>query len=262
MGQLILCKSPRAETPFHINSARADVYSLEELMYFLQKARYVARDDFMRPEFADWIERDLRLPELSGMLREKMSGSCSLRDFFLPVEAANGYLTTNELQLLNIRFQKYDHMSGLEAKKYYADEFMRQEKYARAVLEYRRLLSDPAVIGEQGHVAGDIWSNLGCAYARLHDFAEAAECFARGYMLNRRIETLQQAVDAACLSGDPGQIDKLSARFAANAQQIASERAHIEQLLAQTLKAQESLRVSEQMLAKWMESYREQCKDA
>ena len=261
MGQLILCKSPRAKTPFYIESGKVNIYSLEELMYFVQSARFVARDDFMKPEFVEWVDHGIGMKELAGMLREKLSANSGLKDFFLPIEAANGYLTTSELQILNVQLQKYDHMSGLEAKKYYADQFMYQEKYVQAILAYRLLLNDSAVISQQGHVAGDIWSNLGCAYAKMQDFAEAVDCFARGYMLNHRIETLQEAVDAACLSGEQKLMDGLAARFTSNAAKISAERTHMEQLLQQTLDGAGKNGAQEGQLAQWLVAYTDQSED-
>lgn len=226
-------------------------------MYYAQSASFVGRDDFVKAEFVDWVERELHMGELAALLRTKLDGK--LTDFFLPLEAANGYLTTSELQALNARLQKYDHMTGLEAKKLYADSFMKQEKYVQAVYAYRRLLSDPVVIEKQGHMTGDIWSNLGCAYARLQDFGEAVDCFARGYMLNHRIETLQEAVAAACLSGSETLLETLVTRFAANAGQIAQERVRMEQLLSQTVAAAENTRWQGGQLLAWIESYRSQC---
>ena len=75
MGQLILCKSPRAKTPFYIESGKVNIYSLEELMYFVQSARFVARDDFMKPEFVEWVDHGIGMKELAGMLQEKLSAA-------------------------------------------------------------------------------------------------------------------------------------------------------------------------------------------
>ena len=261
MGQLILCKSPRAENPFYIESGKVNIYSLEEMMYYLQSARFVARDDFMKAEFVEWVDHELKMSELASMLREKLSNNSGLKDFFLPIEAANGYLTTSELQILNVQLQKYDHMSGLEAKKFYADQFMCRRKYVQAIAAYRQLLNDSTVISEQGHVAGDIWSNLGCAYAKMQDFEEAVECFARGYMLNHRIETLQEAVDAACLSGEQRLLEGLTERFALNAAQITSERTHMDQLLQQVLTKEKQNSFHDRQLSQWLEEYMEQSED-
>lgn len=259
MGQLILCKSPRAKAPFYIESGKVNIYSLEELMYYAQSTRFVGRDDFLKPEFVDWVEKELGLSELAALLRGKLSGDGKLSDFFLLIEAANGYLTTAEIQALNVQLLKYDRMSGLEAKKLYADSYMQKEKYVQAIYAYRNLLNDPAVIEKQGHVTGDIWSNLGCAYARLQDFEEAVDCFARGYMLNHRIETLQEAVAAACLSGEERLLESLVMRFAANAGQIAQERVRMEQLLTQTVAAAGQTHWQGGQLLQWMENYKRQC---
>jgi tetratricopeptide (TPR) repeat protein len=253
MGQLILCKSPRTEKPFFIQSAKVNIYSLEELMYYAQSARYVAREDFMNDRFVDWVNNDLGMKRLGELLQQRLDIGSGLKDFFLPIEAANDFLTGSELQILNMQLQKFDHMSALEAKKLYADQIMLQGRYLQAIYAYRALLNDEEVIRQQGHVAGDIWGNLGCAYAKLFDFAEAVECFARGYTLNHRMETLKDAVDSACLSGDPSLLDRLAARFAANSSQIMSERMHMEQMMGQP-----KLPVQREQLIQWLEEYKSQ----
>lgn len=227
-------------------------------MYFVQSARFVAREDFMSQAFVDWIEQELGLAELAALLRTRLAQESGLRDFFLPIEAANGYLTTAELQAFNAQLQKYDHMTSLEAKKLCADQYLHQEQYARAIRAYRGLLLDTELVAKQGTVAGDIWNNLGCAYARLQDFVEAVECFSRGYALNQRLETLMDAVDAADLAEKPELLERLSTRFPANAAQIEAEHIRMEQLLAQlTQTACEPFH--DRQLLQWMETYRNQC---
>lgn len=228
-------------------------------MYYVQTANLVTREDFMKDQFVAWVDQELGLSDLAALLQGKLDEQSGLKDFFLPLEAANGYLTTAELQMLNVQLQKYDHMTGLEAKKLYADQFMQKECYVQAIHAYRSLLNDPEVISTQGHVAGDIWSNLGCAYARMQDFSEAMECFARGYMLNHRMETLQEAVDAACMSQRPELLEQLATRFATNAAQITSERTHIEQMIKQTMETTATGVIREQNLIRWLEDYRRQC---
>ncbi len=258
MGQLILCRIPMAKEPYAIGSGHVNIYSLEELMYYVQSAHIVTREDFMNETFVDWIEGALKLPKLAVLLREKLKEQSGLKDFFVPIEAANGYLTTSELQILNARLERYDHLSSLEAKKLYADQFMQQHSYVGAIHAYQKLLNDPEVIQKQGDVAGDIWSNLGCAYARLQDFKEAVDCFSRGYLLNHRMETLQEAVDAACLSGDEGLYEQLSSRFAVNAAQITAERMHMEQLLEQT-RALRFEALPQETLFTWLDDYKSRC---
>ena len=80
-------------------------------------------------------------------------------------------------------------------------------------------------------------------------------------MLNHRIETLQEAVAAACLSGDEDLLERLVTRFAVNAGQITQERVRMEQLLSQTMAASEQSSLPGGQLLKWIENYRSQCED-
>lgn len=226
-------------------------------MYFLQSGQFVAREDFMREAFADWVENELQLAELASMLRQRLAQKSGLRDFFLPIETANGYLTTAELQTLNTQLQKYDRMTSLEAKKLCADQYMHQKQYVRAIQAYHRLLADTDSVAKEGAVAGDIWSNLGCAYARLYDFSEAVECFSRGYVLNQRLETLQQATAAAYLSEKPELLERLRTRFSENTKEIEAARLKTEAGCMQMKTAHASF--SDGQLLQWIEVYRNQC---
>ncbi len=261
MGQLILCKTSRADTPYYIESGQVRIYCLEELMYYVRTAQIVTRDDFMNEAFITWVEDELHMPQLSKLLFDRIAKDSGLKDFFVPLEAANNYLTTSELQILNVQLEKYDHLTSLEAKKLYADQFMQQQEYVEAIHAYRALLNDTEVIKKQGHVAGDIWSNLGCAYARLQDFSEAVECFVRGYTLNHRMETMQEAVDAAYLSKQTELLEMLKERFAVNAGQITAEEAHMEQLFLQASMQdyEKSYQAQGELLQTWLDQYRSRC---
>lgn len=259
MGNLILCRSERAKTPYYIENGKLNIYSLEELMYYAQTSGFVAGEDFLKPEFVRWVDEELDLPKLAKALEEKLSEGCGLVDFFLPIESVNGYLTPSELQILNVKLQKYDHMSGLEAKKQYADHIFAGNDFVRAIHAYRMLLNDESCLEKQGYVAGDIWSNLGCAYARLFDYEEAFLCFVRGFSLNHRHETLRQAVDAAVLSGKENLLAELSSRFMSHANQIATEREQMEQLLKKEIYECRLTEPVGKLLVNWNEKYLMEC---
>ena len=55
MGELILCKRPIAAIPYYLEGASINVYSLEELSYFLYHHTYQIPQDFMSVELCHWI---------------------------------------------------------------------------------------------------------------------------------------------------------------------------------------------------------------
>lgn len=255
MGQLILCKTKRAQNPFLVESGKVNIYSLEELMYYVQSASFVTRDDFLKEDFIAWVRQELELNELADILQKKMDEKVGLKDFFIPLEAANGYLTTSELQILNVQLQKFDHLTGLEAKKLYADHYVSLGQMILAIHAYRQILDNMEFVKkEQEHVLGDIWNNLGVAYAILWDFNEACRCFIQAFRLNHRAESLKMAVDAACLGEDDCSLRELKLLFQANQQSIEREQKQVQEMLEQTTN-QHSLSEQKQLLQKWRINY-------
>ena len=255
MGQLILCKTKRAENPFFVESGKVNIYSLEELMYYVQSASFVTRDDFQNNEFIEWVRQELQLSELADILQKKLDEEVGLKDFFIPLEAANGYLTTSEIQILNLQLQKFDHLTGLEAKKLYADHFLSLGQMILAIQAYRQILDNMDFVKkEQEHVLGDIWNNLGVAYALLWDFHEAGRCLIQAYRFNHRAESLKMAVDAACLSGNENGLQELKRLFQANEQSIEREQKQVQDLLQQTTD-QHSLSERKKLLQQWQKNY-------
>ena len=51
MSGLIFCSFQRAAKPFYLESAKQNIYSVEELCYFLQDNIYLLDENIMTPEF-------------------------------------------------------------------------------------------------------------------------------------------------------------------------------------------------------------------
>ena len=62
--------------------------------------------------------------------------------------------------------------------------------------------------GEQSkELLGNIWHNLGTAYARMFLFQEASHCYEQAYTLNQNSESMQECVMARkCLQNEIGTV--------------------------------------------------------
>ena len=54
MGELILCSHPIAAMPYYIDNISLNVYSLEELCYYIENHLYLIEADFMSEELCLW----------------------------------------------------------------------------------------------------------------------------------------------------------------------------------------------------------------
>ena len=59
MSGLIYCSYKRAAKPYYLEIAGRNIYSIEELCYFLQDNIYLLDENIMTSEFCDWLEKEL-----------------------------------------------------------------------------------------------------------------------------------------------------------------------------------------------------------
>lgn len=212
-----------AKTPFLIASVNLNIYSLEELFYYLYHASFVDKRDLINDEFISWVRDELKLPDVSGRLYESYVAKKGLLDFIVRLEDICGYLSENELKHLNINLNRFDHMSPLELGKQSADDLLRSGSILAAIHSYRRLLRSDLWSAQDDVVKGDIYHNLGVAYSRFFDFGEAKNCFVKAYRANHRTESLAEAVDCAVISGDKKMLEDITTTFNASFSVIERE---------------------------------------
>lgn len=181
MGEMLLCSHGIASMPYYIESIALNVYSLEELCYYLKRNIDLADPSFMDGELIDWIRTQLKLPALAGRLeRKKAQGS--LFEFVAAIVSGCNYCTGEELEQMRASLADFENKSETECVKIRADRLLERRRYRACILEYKKLLEHPKASGE---FAGNIFHNMGCAYAGLFLFRQAAECYERAYRQNK-----------------------------------------------------------------------------
>ena len=75
MGELILCSHPIAAMPYYIDNISLNVYSLEELCYYIENHLYLIEADFMSEELCLWIGQELDEKDLAQSLRSVLLGT-------------------------------------------------------------------------------------------------------------------------------------------------------------------------------------------
>ena len=83
---------------------------------------------------------------------------------------------------------------GFERDKIRADQLMEKEKYLAAIYRYKHLLDEADMKETSEVLRGNLWHNLGTAYARLFLFEEAGRCFEKAYALNKQKESLRECL--------------------------------------------------------------------
>lgn len=189
MGELLLCSHELAFVPYYIDSVALNVYSLEELCYCLIENTDLIEDSFMDEDFIDWIRTELKLPDLAGRLDQQKAENKGLPEFVLTLISGCDYCTQEETDRIKRILTDFENKSEAECKKIRADRLLQKKRYHAAILEYKRLLAFPET---EGILAGNIFHNMGTAYAGLFSFGEAAACYGKAYEKNKNPLSLQQ----------------------------------------------------------------------
>ena len=196
MGELLLCKEPIAAMPYYIEGISWNVYSLEELCYYVEHNIYLLESDFMTEELCTWIGKEVKNSILAEKLRNIMRVNGKLSEFVQVLLDASGYCPKDVVKEILLIIREMEEKSDFERNKMRADRLLEREKYLSSIYEYKSLLESNAAGEQTKELLGSIWHNLGASYARLFLFAEAIHCYEKAYKLNNHIESLKQCLMA------------------------------------------------------------------
>lgn len=196
MGELILCNQEIAAMPYYLESVSCNVYSLEELSYCIETQLYLIDAEIMNEELCDWIEKELKEKELAKRLKEIIQKEGSFVDFVELLLRESCYCEKASMEHILTVLSELQNKSAFECGKIRADRLMENKKYVHAILEYRRLLQMEEDCKNEPVLTGNIWHNMGSAFAKLFLFHEAGECFLKAYEKNQNHVSLTACITA------------------------------------------------------------------
>ena len=177
MGLVMVCKYKRTKTPLFVEQAGLNLYSLEELAYFLYHNIYLVDRSFFNEKLCRWIREDAGDPLLADSLEKQIAAGANFQKLASLTEEMIGLYGGRELEELKDRLKKFSALKEQEKIKFRADELLNNQNEWAAMEEYRRILRmhQNARLGMA--LYADVWNNLGVCYVRQFVFDEAARCF-------------------------------------------------------------------------------------
>lgn len=193
MGLVSICRYKRTKTPFFVEQAGINLYSLEELAYFLYHNICLTDRSFFDERLFRWLQEEAGCTELAARLRSGISSGTNVQNLVIGVVGASGLFSNRELSDLSERLKSLVTLQEQERLKLRADELLNNGNEWAAIEEYRHILKmhQNSRLGLKFY--GAVWNNLGVCYARQFLFAEAAECFETSYGYDADEEIQRQA---------------------------------------------------------------------
>lgn len=189
-----LCQMKPAAKPYYIESISTNIYSIEELCFYLYENICLIDHTIVNEALCDWIRDELGLKKLYRQLYEQLEKQEGIGYFILPIFRETGYLTAQQMRDMQEKISKLEVQPEDVRQKLKADYLVKCGMYNNAMHEYYQILQrkGPGNLGAQFYA--EIWNNLGCAYARMYLFKEASDCFLKAWKLVRTKEILRKYV--------------------------------------------------------------------
>lgn len=177
MGRLILCHTKKAERPYFVKAMNLNLYTLEELCYFLYDNLSWIDETIVNDELSDWIIRELQLIELKDSLE---SSRGSIKNFIMLILKYADYVSKDDMEDANRLLGQLGEQSDFDKTLGRALHFLQCKLYVEAILEYKKLTES-----SEKNQLEKIYNNMGVAYAGLFQYKEAAKCFQKAYSENK-----------------------------------------------------------------------------
>ena len=97
MNDITLC-TIHTEKPFYIKEINKNIYSIEELSYYLYNNLYLIEDQFFSEELIDYIENELGLTTIASGIRQIIANKGELGEKISFVIKNSGYYTEKEAE--------------------------------------------------------------------------------------------------------------------------------------------------------------------
>ena len=189
-----LCQTKLAARPYYIESIRTNIYSIEELCFYLYENICLIDHTIVNEVLCDWIRDELGLKKLYRQLYEQLEKQEGISYFLLPIFREAGYLNTQQMRELQEKISRLEVQPEDARQKLKADYLVKCGMYSNAMHEYYQILErrGPGNLGAQFYA--EIWNNLGCAFAGMFLFKEASECYFRAWKQLKTKEVLRKYV--------------------------------------------------------------------
>ena len=190
MSGYILCQTKKAQRPYFIENISMNIYSIEELCYYLYHNLYLADHTVFNEELCNWLRDELELVHLAAKLKQNLERNVSVEEMIYPVFKEINYLAYEELRTLNGRIERRNSESEEIREKQKGDALMENRMYVNAIRVYQKLLEKESK-DVSGEMRERIFHNQGCAYSYLFQMDKALDCFFMAWRENRSEKALK-----------------------------------------------------------------------
>lgn len=243
----MLTATKQSTTGYWIEPIRKNVYSLEEINYYIYNHIDLIYRDFFSEELFQYVETELENPDLAAQLRQVDAQGGGIGDFIRCILNGSFYYNARELANISLLVANIDSMGKSERIKIQADAFMRSGSYNSALHGYLEILKNKDQEQMSNTFYAAVAFSVGTIYARLFMSKSANTYFTYAYDLSPDPQYARACVYMSILTGDDEELLSSIVKFKITDDELDSMRTRVLSIRRE-LESSEELRIwTEQM---------------
>ena len=186
---MYMCLGALSTTPYFLSGLGVNIYSMDELCYYLCVNAYILDNDLIDVRLCDYMRDNLEMRELAAKLRQMIKQGKTLGEMVTTILIDTKYCNDEEIAKIKQILVDNASLSFAAKRKVRGDNLLCANKYPRAIEEYQYVLS---VLDkeEEPELYSSILHNVGCAYAMMFLLEKAAIYFKQAYDIDQSRESL------------------------------------------------------------------------
>lgn len=229
---VIVGKGKVANRPYRMPYTDGQVYSIEELCYYIYNNIYTINEDFFQPALPAWLTEELDMSVLSSKLAYMIEEEHGIKDLVVAVLCSCDYYKEEEIRRIVEILDEITNLPIYKRKKMKADNYLRAGCYGKSLYEYRKLLHGSFAINFTPEEYGDILHNQGIAHFYISSFEEAMEDFKEAYVRNHKADSLQHYLWILLMQGKAEEFEEEAHSFGISQKESQLIRIHYQEALA------------------------------
>lgn len=200
MARVVLCSGRRSKVPLRLHNVSSELYSAEEISYYLYHHAATAEDYIAEDSLADYYETELLLPAVAERLRVLKASEAGLKEYVTVLLGATRMYTEEEVEEYLQEVERLQELKFWQKQKAKADVYLEHRNFRDAMVLYENLLRKRKE-NEMPEVAtGNVYHNLAICELHITGAGSAAGHFADAYEKNRSPESLRSYLIALRLA--------------------------------------------------------------
>lgn len=189
MSGMILCRTGQAKKPLYLHDIGTEIYSLEELCYYIYNNIYIITNDFLNENLLDFIRNDIGEQALADKLDELVAAQAGLAEAVVTILKYVDYYNVGEIEQMKDILKMLGTQNVYERMKSRADSFLGNKCYYSAIQNYDKIISGSRDMQLSGLFYAKVYHNMGVAYAKMFFYKKAAEFFKEAYKIGQHEES-------------------------------------------------------------------------